>query len=985
MTKTCGRVGRLRSAVRIASVLLVLTSVSLIVASEQRPQTKNDRKPVAGRTLVFVRGQFKYPLFSNYYRAWLDRPLLHDRSLRDKSEPQLYVNSRANFARMVQVAQSYELDGFAFFPTNSASHFVMGGKNSSLYELGDSICREGFGLVPEVGGGLNLADCEKLLAEALASKSTQRIGGKVVLSSYVADSKKPDEWKTIVAGLRAKHGDCFLFLPDITRPAGKAHHKWAEQFDTGKPIPETDLRAIQSYLRAYLDVCDGLYFAGTGHLRTDDRKFHARYYREFLIPLFQGVLAEPAYRSKLLGLSAAIGYFQPETGSTTDEDGTKTLRRSFEAAMDARPDLINLPEWDEENENTFFRPTVYNSFSTQRIVRYYMRRIKGQPPAANPGDDTSIPNLIVSYRKMLALGERLEIELLNVPDSDRDGTSKVTVALKALDGRTVKRFSPQTLAKKDLADRTLVVPTEELTSHAVLIPRIEVSCRGHTWVFEEGLHYIHLRATSNFDQKWVKQPLRDLCRPTTAQFTLTETADPAERTAAGSFACGDKIAFLEVLENDDTVFAADPQDEYLRGRSGLVLLAIERRAMNRIRLIGKIEVAGGACRWLGEDLLDNTTVGESVAGNTWRFNTNVDQYVRCAYVAIPKAGADKVTLVVDSNRIKTRVSVKQVLEKGIFSQSYEDGLSLTVSRYVKQPKVPYRLNRESASFSATVRPEMRTSVFHMRAITESGKVFYSRPIVLPDAADGRTAPVSVYSDTAGKAVIVAVDAARIPKALYEFSPERGSLLWTSAGRPFWGVLGGFSDLATGRGTSSSTPFRVDSRNYPDHVSKTAPEWVEEDGKPCLKFDGMGQFVLLPVETLPRRAGFTLSFQIKPTSEKPQVLFICHSSYIGSLVVRMNAGKLGGSYTNQTLRSYRLEPGLSLDMGKWSQVDVIYDQAAVRFRVNGKESMPMACPGPGLYIATSVFGGFGDGRKDSSGSTGWFEGYLRSLEIRHLCQ
>jgi hypothetical protein len=985
VTEFCGRVSSLRSAARIASVPLLLISVSLVAASEYRPQAKNDRKPVAGRTLVFVRGQFKYPLFSNYYRAWLDRPLLHDRSLRDKSEPQLHVNSRANFARMVEVARSYELDGFAFFPTNAAGHFMMGGKNSSLYELGDSVCGEGFGLIPEVAGGLDLAACEKVLAEALASKSVQRIGGKVVLSSYGADSKKPAQWKAILAGLRAKHGDCFLFLPDITRPAGEAHHKWAEQLDSGKPIPETDLRAIQAYLRAYLDVCDGLYFAGAGHLRTEDRKFHDRYYREFLIPLFQGVLAEPAYRSKLLGLSAAIGYFRPESGSTTDEDGTKTLRSSFEAAMNACPDLINLPEWDEENENTFFRPTVYNSFSTQRIVRYYMRRIKGDPPAPNPGDDTSIPNLIVSYRKMLVLGERLEIELLNVPDSDRNGTFTVTVALKDIAGRTVKQFPPQTLAERELGDRTLVVPTEELASHTVLVPVIEVSRGGRSWVFEEGLHYIHLQATSNFDLKWVKQPLRDLCRPTTAQFSLAETADPAERTVAGSFACGEKLAFLEVLENDDTVFAADRQDEYLRDHDDMVLVAIERRAMDRIRLIGKIEVVGSACRWLGEDLLDNTTVGESVAGNTWRFNTNVDQYVRCAYVAIPKADADKASLMVDSNRIKTRVSVKQVLEKGICSQTYEDGLSLTVSRYVKQPKVPYRLNRDSASFSAVVRPEMRTSVFHMRAITESGKVYFGRPVVLPDAADGKTAPVSIYSDTAGKAVTVAVDAARIPKVLYDFSPERGSLLWTSAGRSFWGVLGGFSDLATGRGTNSSTPFRDASRNYPDHVRKSAPEWIEEDGKPCLKFDGMGQFVLLPVETLPRRAGFALSFQIKPTSEKPQVLFICHSSYIGSLAVRMNAGKLSGSYNNEAGRSYRLEPGLSLDLGKWSQVDVIYDQATIRFRVNGKESAPMPCPGPGLYIATSVLGGFGDGRKDSSGSTGWFEGYLRSLEIRHGSQ
>jgi len=93
---------------------------------------------------------------------------------------------------------------------------------------------------------------------------------------------------------------------------------------------------------------------------------------------------------------------------------------------------------------------------------------------------------------------------------------------------------------------------------------------------------------------------------------------------------------------------------------------------------------------------------------------------------------------------------------------------------------------------------------------------------------------------------------------------------TSAGRPFWGMLGGFSDAATGRG-GILTPFE---RSYPDRARKPAPELVEEDGMPCLKIQWIGPVRALAVETLSRRAGFTLSFQVKPTSLKPQVLFIC---------------------------------------------------------------------------------------------------------------
>ena len=72
--------------------------------------------------------------------------------------------------------------------------------------------------------------------------------------------------------------------------------------------------------------------------------------------------------------------------------------------MAARPDVILLPEWDEFNENTCFRPTVYGGTTTQRIMRYYEPDQRVDPTPV-PGDDTSIPNLILSARKCVTLGE----------------------------------------------------------------------------------------------------------------------------------------------------------------------------------------------------------------------------------------------------------------------------------------------------------------------------------------------------------------------------------------------------------------------------------------------------------------------------------------------------------------------------------------------------------------------------------------------------
>jgi hypothetical protein len=333
------------------------------------------------------------------------------------------------------------------------------------------------------------------------------------------------------------------------------------------------------------------------------------------------------------------------------------------------------------------------------------------------------------------------------------------------------------------------------------------------------------------------------------------------------------------------------------------------------------------------------------------------------------------------------VPVKRIVETGIYSEAHHDGLSLTVSRQWKQPNIPRHLDRRSVQFSATVQPEMSTSVLHMRAITKCGKIYYSRPLVLPQATEGTTATVNVYSDTARKAVALEVDRARTADLAYEFTPKRGAILSTPAGRPFWGILGGYSDTATGRGGAESmggTPFRFGTRNYPATARQTAPVWVEEDGSPCLKFDGIGNYVVLPIEALPRRSGFTLSFEIKPAANKPQVLFLCQSYYIGSLVVKLDSGKLGGVYYDQYLQSHRLSSNLAVETGKWSKVEVIYDLESLRFRVDGKASAPAACPGPGMYLGMSVFGGFGAGGPASgvAGNAGWFEGLLRALRIVH---
>jgi len=86
-----------------------------------------------------------------------------------------------------------------------------------------------------------------------------------------------------------------------------------------------------------------------------------------------------------------------------------------------------------------------------------MQRIKGLPPSPirattrRREPDRQLP-------QAFDIGERLEIELLNVPDSDREGSYAVAVALKDLDGRVVKDFRPKPWPPRASADHTAVLP-----------------------------------------------------------------------------------------------------------------------------------------------------------------------------------------------------------------------------------------------------------------------------------------------------------------------------------------------------------------------------------------------------------------------------------------------------------------------------------------------------------------------------------------------
>ena len=250
----------------------------------------------------------------------------------------------------------------------------------------------------------------------------------------------------------------------------------------------------------------------SNHLDSADSHFHKTFYEQFLIRIFSTVLSEPKYRNKLFGLSASLGYVNHLAGGTQLEDGTRALRESVEIALNANPDFIVMPEWNELNENTSLEPTVNRGLSTKRVMRYYMQKYKNNGKFTPvKGDDESIPNLILSTRAFIKLGEPYYVELLNVPDRNSGKTYRVKCDLYDEKGSLVKSYPDLTFDSGKLQEHRIIIPSEELAEYRTIRPVLTVDdAEGKRHTYNEGLSFTTIRTSWNDNLTCLKQALRDM-------------------------------------------------------------------------------------------------------------------------------------------------------------------------------------------------------------------------------------------------------------------------------------------------------------------------------------------------------------------------------------------------------------------------------------------------------------------------------------------
>ena len=343
-------------------------------------------------TAIFTQAQLKYGAQrSDFLHRWYERPLHQDTSYADASDT-VFLNVPA-WRKTVETLRLGGMDGIAFFASQQDQRWdvlekslMPGGETQILFELSNAKGMDGYFAAAE---------------RAIKQPNYFRIGGKTVLPvRHAAESCPPEFCRKLKAALTERFGDRFLLLPYgvvFPKAIGGVSSK-----------PET-MRRAREHLRTVLRAADGFFFQGGEGVVN--RRFDRALFESTVAKVVREVFDEDEFRGhKIFGSFLQVGHENDYRWQYfRDSNGTATLCDRAEALLPLKPDLIICPEWDEENENSHFRPTVANGYSTQRIVRHFADRLNGRPPSPFPGDDTSVPNLIVSYRKSLMAGEPVEV------------------------------------------------------------------------------------------------------------------------------------------------------------------------------------------------------------------------------------------------------------------------------------------------------------------------------------------------------------------------------------------------------------------------------------------------------------------------------------------------------------------------------------------------------------------------------------------------
>lgn len=943
------------------------------------PVRIGDRARREKETLVFAEFLNKYGMFQNYLHYWIDRPLYWDRAMRPE---RMAYETPESFATHAQQLRKYGLDGldvFANLKQNKSrgigilnDWFVQGGfdelKVLPIISYGESVDRH----------GPNPDAFKVAISTAQADPRFPRIGGKVLVPIYNYRLFTAEQHRKFMADLKAALGnDDFILCGQINAPLQR---RLEQIYRRNGKLSAAEQAELERAVREVLDVADGIQLGPLEQIREPEGPYCSHYSTRFFdnctAPTVKRILAEPKYADKVIGFYIHQGYINNHSGHNHAEDGTSTLRRCLRSALTLNPDYLLFFEWNELNENTMFQPTVWNGQAVGRIVRWHSRLLKGLGPDVYPGDDTSVPDLTLSHRATVKVGEVLDFEILNVPDGVRTGSVKVQLKLTDETGALVTAFPVETIDETRFGAISYRMPTVGFRGGDELVPVLVADGKVYN-----GFHPIRISPTVSWNYKAVRQSLRDRLVVKGADVSVTKTASGRYAYSA-DLAFGEKLASVELIAGENEQDAAGLADEYDRANNEIVRVVFTAPSGKGIR-DGKITVrvpGTKGCRfhnvWIAN--VDPGVIRPLKDGSGFSVNALIWSEELTFFVEIPKTDAAKAKMEVSVASKATpcrsaTIPVATVLGKGICSAVLNDnGVRVDVRRKDDLADLPPHLRSETCRWTGETVTDVRHPVFHFRAVSELGRIWRSRPI-RPEPLPSETAEYAVYDEFAHAAVQAKAPMALVPEIDYVFDPSTQAALANTWER--------FYDAQLGGGFPSDQAY---SGGPHPPVGDRAPAWTKDGGAWCLRFDGTNDYINLPKEAFPQ-AAFTLAMEVKPdlAGAKQMTLFRHFDRIRGSLSLFIRDGKLFATWGDKNLsKEPRFETGLLVRDGAWNDISVSYDFKEFVFRVNGVEKR-FPWTGRAWCFKPSIFGGHD--KQELSGSKDqpvYYRGLLRKLSIRH---
>jgi len=934
-------------------VCLLLCAVAALIAAAAPYQRK------LPKTYVFSRGQWHYNPVLNYGGRWVDIPLLTDPELTDGS---VSWSTPPALKEMEKIVLSYGLDGLASLKGNGTPALIRMLEKNNV---------PGFVLLPEIyatgvgmyKAGLPLNEMRSrtdyVFLSALKSNLTLKHNGKTIISSYNADDRPADFWRELLADYRRTEGDKFIFLPLIERPGRKAWHVWRSKYNSGS-WSKDDAEAIKAHYREYARACDGLYVACAPVISNADRHTDIKFY-QLMIDLATEVLAEPEFKDKYFAIAARLGHKNAtRVGYIRGSYGTWCYRQTMQTALAANPDIIIIPEWDEANENTSLRPTRCNLSTFTRITRVFQGK-----NADLPHDDLTVPNLVLSCRKVIALGENVEYELLGLPDSG--GACEAVFSLLSPDGKTVFRSEKCLFDGKGMKDYRFVLPTENFAGCEFLRPELNVTRNGKTTVYRDGLQYVKIEPASNCDYQYAKQPLRDIVVPKQTEIKWDKNCVTVK------FDAGEPIAYAEILDDNAPVYTATADGKpYWRESKQEYVFTITFQNLGNFKdqLKGTLRVPGvPGAKWMFDSTSGfPTAVGKPVTGESFNVNFNQRIEINRFMLAIP---ADKInTAVLDINipgYFEQKLPLKQVVKVRAFGVSGKKVPVMTVTRQNFQLLQAPKLRENSTGFTAKINPQSVRSTLHFQVITESGKAWRSAPVTLGNKS-GKTGKITVWSEVKQQPLTLTLPVEQIPVYDYRYDPACGTALRCDAGLRYYGAGGGYAAHMSSRLGARRDSTQFISLGLFPKKAVTSSVGLSDKG---WEFKYPGQHIVLPTGVASRRTAFTVTMELNQRDPAgKQTLFDNSANQPGVIALCAENGQLKVEMITDKLRSWKFSTGLFLPQNKDAVVKLHYGLTGISVAVNGK-TFTAACTAPGLADTVTGVGG---------GPKGAFKGTIRRVTV-----